>query len=376
MPMSQPRTIAFKLVMLAAALLLPLACGGDHDARATLGDISTVAGTGEFGYSGDGGPAIKAQLNAPSSLALDSAGNLYIGESSTVRKVDPDGLITTVAGTGVPGFSGEGLRATEAEVARPHVGFDAAGSLWVLNLYHPSLRKIGSDGIITTIAGTGIEGALPEERSRATDTDLCGLPYGPAFDPGGNVFVSCEFEHVVLKIDSEGIISTAAGTGEAGFSGDGGPATQAQLFSPLHMAFDTQGNLYIADGLNARIRKVDTNGIITTIAGTGTPGYSGDGGPATEAELSPFSVAADSSGNVFFSSSTDRVVRRIDTDGIITTVAGGGAPDFLGDGGPATKAGFQGANLGIAVDAHGNLYIADDGDNRVRKVTLRDADNR
>lgn len=372
--MSQARTIALTLVSVAA-LLLFAACGGDDDSQATPGEIATVAGTGESGYSGDGAAATEAQLEAPSSLAFDSAGNLYIGESSTVRKVDLDGLITTVAGTGVPGFSGEDLAATEAEIDRPQLGFDAEGNLWVLNLYHPSLRKIDSDGIITTIAGTGTEGALPEDGSRASDADLCELPYGPALDPEGNVYISCEFAHVVFKIDSEGIISRVVGTGEPGFSGDGGSASEAQLFSPLGMAFDSEGNLYIADRLNARIRKVDSKGIITTVAGTGTPGYSGDGGLATEAELSsPFAVAVDREGNVYFSSHTNKVVRKVDTEGIITTVAGGGEPGFLSDGGPATEAGFRGASLGIATDAEGNLYIADDGDHRVRKVTFGEAD--
>ena len=375
--MSQARTVALKLVVSVIALLLLPACrGGDvSQATAQVGTITTVAGTGEPGYSGDGGPATEAQLEAPFSLAFDSAGNLYIGEVSTVRKVDADGLITTVAGTGVPGFSGDGLPATEAEIDRPQLGFDAEGNLWVLNRHHQSLRKIDSDGIITTIAGTGTEGALPEDGSRASDADLCGVPFGPDFDTEGNVHISCEFAHVVFKIDAAGIISRVVGTGEPGFSGDGGSASEAQLFSPLGMAFDSEGNLYIADLLNARIRKVDTNGIITTVAGTGTPGYSGDGGPATEAELSsPFAVAVDPEGNVYFSSHTIKVVRKIDTEGIITTVAGGGEPGVLGDGGPATEVGFRGANLGIVIDAEGNLYIADDGAHRVRKVTFGEAD--
>jgi sugar lactone lactonase YvrE len=245
----------------------------------------------------------------------------------------------------------------------------------VLNRDPPSLSRIDSNGILTTIAGMGKEGALAEHRSRASDADLCGLPFGPALDAEGSIYISCEFVHLVFKIDSEGTISRVAGTGEPGFSGDGGLATEAKLFSPMGMAFDADGNLFVADGLNARIRKVDSNGIITTIAGSGTPGYLGDGGPATAAQLSvPFAVAVGPEGSIYFSSHANQVVRKIDTEGIVTTVAGGGEPGVLGDGGPATEATFRGASLGIAIDAEGNLYIADEGAHRVRKVTFGEAD--
>jgi sugar lactone lactonase YvrE len=285
--------------------------------------------------------------------------------------VDRKGLITTVAGTGVRGFSGEGLLAIEAEFDRPQLGFDAEGNLWVLNHHHPSLLKIDSNGVVKIIAGTGNEGATPEDGARAKDVDLCGVPFGPAIDGEGNIYISCEFGHVVLKIDTEGFIHRFAGTGEPGYAGDGGPASEAQFFSPVGMSIDNEGNLYIAELLNARIRKIDTDGIISTIAGNGTSGYSGDGGPAIEAEIaSPLSVAVDGEGNVYFSSHSNKVVRKIDTAGIIHTVAGGGEPGFSVDGGPATSAWFKGAGLGIAVDNEGNLYIADDGAHRVWKVIL------
>jgi len=333
--------------------------------------ITTVAGTGKSGFAGDGGSAIKAQLESPFSLAIDPQGNLYIGEPTRVRRVDREGLITTVAGTGIRGCSGDGIPAIEAEFDMPQLSFDYEGNLWVLNRFQPCLYKIDPSGIITIIAGTGTEDAIPIDGAWARNADLCGLPYGHAIDSDGNVYISCEFDHVVLKINSEGFIYRFAGTGEPGYYGDGGPASEAQFFSPLGMAFDTEGNLYIADGLNSRIRKIDVNGIISTVAGIGIPGYSGDGGPATEAEISsPLYVAIDRDGNIFFSSPMNKVIRKIDTDGIILTVAGGGGLGVLGDGGPATEASFRGAGLDIAVDNEGNLYIVDDLDYRVRKVTF------
>jgi DNA-binding beta-propeller fold protein YncE len=366
-------TLLQRYILLAVTILFFSACLSLETTQEVdvVGTFSTVAGTGESSFSGDGGPAPKAKLEGPISLAIDPSGNLYIGEYARIRKVDREGHITTVAGNGVPGFSGDGIPSIEAKFNSPHLRFDAEGNLWVLNHFQPCLRKIDPSGVITRIAGTGIEGSIPEDGAQARDVAICGVPYGPAIDSDGSAYISCEFGHVVLKIDSEGFIYKFAGTGEPGFSGDDGPAREAQLFSPLGMAFDSEGNLYIADGLNSRIRKVDKNGIISTVAGTGIPGYSGDGGPAMEAEIAtPLSIAVDREGNIFFTSHSNKVVRKIDTDGIIHTVAGGGKLGILGDGSPATEESFKGAGLEIAIDTEGNLYIADDGDHRVRKVTL------
>lgn len=338
----------------------------------SIGTIITVVGTGEPGFSGDGGHATEAQLEEPISLSFDPAGNLYIGEvkNNVVRKVDSDGLVTTVAGTGVFGYSGDGGPATRADINDPDLGFDEEGNLHVLQFRQQALRKIDSAGVITTIAGTGQSGLLPEDGSRANDSNLCRLPAGPAFDDDGSIYISCEDWSAVIKIDSKGIISTVAGTGEPGFAGDGGPAIEAQLGAPTGISIDPEGNLFIADVSDHRIRKVDRNGIITTVAGTGTRGYSGDGGPATVAELSePIAVAVGAGGEIYFSSFGNDVVRKVDTEGIISTVAGTGEQGFSGDGGPAVEAKLNGPS-DVILDTEGNLYISDWRNHRVRQVIL------
>jgi uncharacterized protein (TIGR03437 family) len=453
--------------------------------------ISTYAGLGTAGYTGDGGPAIQAQLNAPMGLALDSAGNLYIADSgnNVVRKVSKSGAIATAAGTGSPGYSGDGGVATAATLNQPEgVAVDAAGSLYIADTFNNRVREVASGGIIQTLAGTGISsysgdgGAaanaalfLPSDvatdsggnlyiadygnsrirqvaqgniqtvvggqgtsvifnQAPATTIRLNG-PTGLAVDGSGDIFIAeggigtgsglAVGDYKIWKINGSGIVSTAAGNGIENYSGDGGPATVAQINTPSNMVLDAVGNLYIADSANNRVRRVSPGGVIVTVAGNGVAGYSGDGGPATSAMLnSPEGLAADADGNVYIADTKNNRIRKLlpsgkiisiagngnaaffgdggpadagsihspealysaggghiyiaDTgnqrvrellpDGTITTVAGNGVPGVAGDGGPATSAQLN-QPAGVTLDAAGNIYIADQGNNRVRLVS-------
>ena len=335
----------------------------------STGTITTIAGTGVFGFSGDGGPAVEAELRSPLGVAVDSAGNVYIADVSNqrIRKIDSTGTITTIAGTGEFGFSGDGGPAVEAELRSPYgVAVDSAGNLYIADVSNERIRKIDSTGTITTIAGTG-EFGFSGDGGPAVEAELRG-PYGVAVDSAGNVYIAYVSNERIRKVDSTGTITTIAGTGEFGFSGDGGPAVEAELRSPYGVAVDSAGNVYIADSSNQRIRKVDSTGTITTIAGTGEFGFSGDGGPAVEAELrSPYGVAVDSAGNLYIADVSDHRIRKVDSTGTITTIAGTGEFGFSGDGGPAVEAELR-SPYGVAVDSAGNLYIADVSDQRIRKV--------
>ena len=331
------------------------------------GIITTVAGSGSFGFSGDGGPATNAQLNGTLAVAVDNAGNLFIDDHNNrrIRKVSPSGIITTVAGAGAG--LGDGGLAKNAQVG-PAAGLalDNAGNLFIADTGHLRIRKIGTDGIITTVAGTG--GPMPGfsgDAGPATDAQL--HPVAIVVDGAGSLFIADDLNHRVRKVSVSGIVTTVAGTGTAGFSGDGGPATSAQLDSPLNLAVDAMGNLFIVD--NFRIRKVSPSGIITTVAGGGTlSGADANGEPATNARLNPWAVATDRAGDVFIADIYDSRIRKVSTDGIITTVAGNGTHGYSGDGGPATEAPVWGPN-GVAVDTAGNLFITEYATNRVRKVT-------
>jgi hypothetical protein len=338
--------------------------------------LKTVAGGGE--HLGDGGPATSAAFCGPTDVALDTAGNMYISDTGaycsgpggvTVRKVNPHGTITTVAGTGEEGYSGDGGPATKAQLNFPFaVAVDQEGNLYISDESNLRIRKVDKDGIITTIAGTGEEGYSgdggPATSAKLTDTG------GIAFDAGGNLYLA-DYTRV-RKIDPSGTITTVAGTGRAGFSGDGGPATEAKL-TAYDVAVDGQGNIYITDLDNQRIRMVDKDGIITTIAGSGKKGYSGDGGPATEAALKdPWCIAVDGEKNVFFTDHHNRVVRKVDPSGTITTVAGTGEAGFNREEGPATKV-MLNDPLGLFFDdASGVLYIADSFNARIRALRLEE----
>ncbi|HMD69739.1 MAG TPA: hypothetical protein VKF41_00265 [Bryobacteraceae bacterium] len=325
------------------------------------GVISTVAGSGGPGFSGDNGPATSAQLFFPGGVAVDSAGNLYIADSANnrIRKVS-NGVITTVAGNGTQGFSGDNGLATSAELNFPAgVAVDSAGNLYIPEPYNNRIRKV-SNGVITSVVGNSLSG----DNGPATSAQLSS-PNAVAWDSAGNLYIA---DSGRIRKVSNGVITTVAGIGTFGFSGDNGPATSAQLNYPGSVAVDPAGNLYIADTGNHRIRKV-SGGVITTVAGNGTMGFSGDNGPATSAHLNyPRGVAVDSAGNLYIADSYNFRVRKV-SSGVITTVAGNGAPGFGGgDNGPATSAPLS-LPRGIAVDSAGNLYIAEFNSSRIRKVS-------
>ncbi|MGO9538588.1 MAG: HYR domain-containing protein [Limisphaerales bacterium] len=340
------------------------------------GIITTAAGNGINGYSGDYGQATNASLSlsadadpfAPSGVALDASGNLFIADvdNGRVRKVDNNGIITTVAGGGHYGL-GDGGAATSASLIGPSgVAVDASGNLFIADTWNNRIREVDPDGIITTVAGNGSYG-YSGDGGQATSASLAG-PSGVAVDASGNLFIADTYNNVIRKVDNNGIITTVAGGGHYGL-GDGGAATSASLVQPSGVAVDAFGNLFIADTYNNVIRKVDNNGIITTVAGGGHYGL-GDGGAATNASLvQPSGVAVDASGNLFIADTWNNRIREVDPDGIITTVAGNGSLNYSGDGGQATSASLAGPS-GVAVDASGNLFIADTGNFRIREVLL------
>ena len=333
------------------------------------GTIRTLAGTGVDGYGGDGGPATAAQLNRPIGVALDAAGNVYVAEreNDRVRRIAPDGTIETFAGTGEFGHGGDGGPATAAQLGEPSdVAVDSAGNVYVADQYNHRIRRVAPDGTISTFAGDGVEG-FGGDGGPATAARL-DHPVGVALDLAGNVYVAEIEGHRVRRIAPDGTIATIAGTGVAGLSGDGGPATAAQLNQPVRVAADAAGNVYIADLDNHRIRRIAPDGTISTFAGTGAEAYGGDGGPATAAQLDePAGLALDAVGNLYIADSGNHRVRRIAPDGTISTIAGTGVEGFSGDGGPATAAQLNNP-IGVAVDAVGNVYFTDTFNVRVRVV--------
>lgn len=313
-------SISFKSsIRIPAITMLLVATAMTMHAQVSLpaaGDINTVVGSGAAGYSGDNGPATAANLSVPEAVAVDAAGNIFIADTfnNVIRKVAAStGYISTVAGNGTQGYSGDGGPATLAELYLPTgVAVDVAGNIYFAD--NQRIRKVtASTGIITTVAGSGIQG----------------------------------------------------------FAGDGGPATSAELNWPWAVALDAAGNIYFTDTDNQRIRKVAVStGIITTVAGTGTEGCSGDGGPATNAELnSPFGIAVDEVGNIYFTDYFNNRIRRVAAStGDVSTVAGNGTQGYSGDGAAATNAEIY-RPMSVAVDAVGNIYIADEANDRVRIVT-------
>jgi len=337
------------------------------------GAISTIAGNGIQGFQGDGGAATSAWLWSPLGVTVDNAGNVYFSDSGDfrIRKVTPGGIISTVAGNGSIGFSGDGGPATSATLWPPLNGYqgvavDASGNLYIADYSNNRVRKVNSAGVISTVAGNG----LPISSGDGGAATSAGLsrPAGVAVDGAGNLYIAELTGARVRKVNPAGIISTVAGSGAPGNSGDGGPATSASFFAPIAVTADAAGNLYIADTTAARVRKVNAAGIITTVAGNGTHGSSaGDGGPATGAALDPLGMAVDSVGNLYIAEQNNRI-RKVTPAGIISTIAGNGNAGFTGDRGPAINAELW-SPADVALDASGNLYIADTNNSRIRKIT-------
>jgi sugar lactone lactonase YvrE len=323
----------FVLTVVIGFMLLAQANTAGATGAAAPGTILTVAGNGTAGYFGDGGPAASAELDTPMGLAVDGSGNLYIADyhNNCIRRVDKGGIITTAAGNGKPGYSGDGGSATGAELNSPDdVAVDTSGNLYIADTGNNCVRKVDTAGIISTVAKCGAVSL--------------------AVDKAGNVYAADTWNNRICKIDKSG----------------------AGLSSPRGVAVDGSGSLYIADTDNSRIRKVDSTGTITTVAGNGCADDNyrdtGDGGPATKAGLHlPEGVAVDKAGDIYIIEGDSEIVRRLDTAGVITTVAGNGQEGYTGDGGPATAAElFFPTNA--AVDASGDIYISDSGNNRVREA--------
>ncbi len=407
---------------------------GNHTIRKATpaGIINSVAGAGVRGFNGDGGPATWAALNGPSGLAIDTGGSLYIADTGNqrVRQVTSSGIINTIAGNGLAGFGGDAGPARSAQLSAPRgLAVDAAGNVYVSHssgLDRPRIRKLSPTSVpiqpgsylISTVAGGGGGGGLAAPFYQpsgvaidrvsnlyvassasivkvtpggviselavtfTTPDSLWSGPPGVTVDGAGNLYFSDPNMHKIQRITPVGAISTVAGTGEPGFEpghGDGGPATSATLFEPSGIAVDALGSLYIADQSSSRIRRVTPTGIIATAAGTvvmfgETAGFSGDGGRATAALLArPVGVAVDGTGNLYIADTGNHRIRRVTPAGLISTIAGSGPSwpspgGFGGDGGPATAARLDRPE-GVAVDAAGNIYIADSGNHRIRKVT-------
>jgi gliding motility-associated-like protein len=320
--------------------------------------ITTVAGNGTFGYSGDGGPATSAQLAWNIGVAADNSGNIYIADhdNDVIRKVNSAGIISTFAGNGTLGFSGDGGPATAAQLYHPAwISIDNLGNFYFTDQNAEIIRKINTSGIISTLTGnlppgySGDGGPLIAAQFRSIS--------GVSFDQANNMYISDYGNNVVRKVNAAGIITTVVGNGTAGFSGDGGLAIAAQLGSPYKVIFDNAGNMYIPDEGNYRIRKVNTAGIISTIAGNGILGYTGDGGLAINAEIAySWTIAIDNANNIYVGDAGNYVVRKITPAGIISTFAGNGIYGNSGDGGPATSAEL-GEVSGVAVDNAGNVYV-------------------
>ena len=344
------------------------------------GSIETVAGNGVKMFAGDGGPATGAKLSFPHGIAVDKKGNVIFSDKGhyRIRRISPDGIIQTIAGTGIRGNIGDGLPALKASIyGATSLKLNNEEEMFILS---PSgfvslLRKIDEKGTMRKVRDTVSKDYLEsisksKYKGKVQTGELAVITTFSdiAFDLKGNMFISDRLNHQIRKISAQGKITTIAGTGESAYYGDGGPASEAAFRDPSALVTDKEGNLYIADGANNMIRKIDTKGIVTTIAGNGNHENSGDGGPALKAGIRNMDYLAISpAGELHIVGMNSHIVRKVTKDGNIMTVAGKGFQGFFGDGGPATKAMLKSPSA-ITFDSKGNLYISDMGNNRIRKV--------
>lgn len=330
-------------------------------ALAQVGILGTPDGAGVEGL-----PATSVELLVVNAVAVDDKGNFYISAQRhhQVFRIDESGILTVYAGNQREGFSGDGGPAKAANLWNPHgLAFDSKGNLFIADKRNHRIRRVDPSGIITTFVVTGTA-----ERKNPVTEGITNLPAGLALDRQDNLYVADPVNHRILKVSPKGILSIFAGTGKRGYSGDGGPATQAQVAGPVDVTVDSEGNVYIADFGNERVRKVDSAGIISTVAGSGLAGDSGDGGSALKARLrSPTGLAVDASGNLFIADSNNHKIRKVTPEGEITTFAGTGVQGFSGDGGPATKATFN-RPYDIAFDHSGRLLVVDQDNMRIRRI--------
>jgi sugar lactone lactonase YvrE len=343
-----------------------------EDPKGTPGVITTVVGNGESASLGDGGLAVDAAIRYPFDLVVDGDGNLYVLENRRVRKVDPSGRITTVVGPPAAAAGGDLTEANLLELSgnTNALAIDEEGNLYVGggDGDHYTVNRISPSGAVTRVAGTGQPG-FSGDGGPAIDAEL-GWVYDLAVDPSGALYIADNENHRIRMVDTNGVITTIAGTGEQGWSGDGGPAAEARLDRPTGLALDANGNLYftVRPGIVRRIDAV--SGVITTVAGSGKVGYNGDGGPATDARMNaPEHVAVAEDGTIYIEDTGNNCIRTVDTSGIITTVVGMRGRGFQGDGDPAATARLSEPS-GMLLTPDGVLYIADSGNNRVRRVVL------
>ena len=344
------------------------------------GSIETVAGNGVKMFAGDGGPATGAKLSFPHGIAVDKKGNVIISDKGhyRIRRVSPDGMIQTIAGTGIRGNIGDGLPALKASIyGATSLKLNDKEEMFIISpsSFVSILRKIDEKGmmrkVLDTVSKNYLESiAKSKYKGKVQTGELAIITTFSdiAFDHKGNMFISDRLNHQIRKVSAQGKITTIAGTGESAYYGDGGPASEAAFRDPSALVTDKAGNLYIADAANNMIRKIDTQGIVTTFAGNGDHKNSGDGGPALKAGIRNMDYLAMSpTGELHIVGMNSHIVRKITKDGNIMTVAGTGDQGFFGDGGPATKAMLKSPSA-ITFDSKGNLYISDMGNNRIRKV--------